>query len=287
MLYLNVLLQSAEAPWLTFFMRLLSGIITEIPLCILAVVIFWSVDKKKGIAMALTVVSTAAVNSFVKFCFKIARPFDRLPEIKKLDTTGGYSFPSGHSQQASALSFTAYLKCGKRRSVLFFGIAATLLIMLSRMYLGMHSLADVTVGAAMGILTAFLSIRLFDTADKSGKYELLYVVSAVSGIFTVIHGFDRELIVLTALSIGAVTGYIIEEKLICYRVPDKTADKIKASAIGLAVILLFKAPFALLNTELPLTAFSEYIIFGLAITGLAPCLIKIIIYGRGKNNETE
>lgn len=282
MLYLNVFLQGLEAPWLTFLMKLFSDMITEAPLCILAVVIFWSVNKRAGICAALSIISTVTLNSAIKLFFKIPRPFDRMDEIKKLDTTEGYSFPSGHCEQAAALTQTLYLASSKRKWVLMAGGAATLLMMISRMYLGMHSVLDVTVGAGLGALTGYFSVWILSCAEKSGNYHILYGISALTAIFAAVHGFDRDLTVMTALSAGAITGYIIEEKLICYKVPEKMTDKIKASAIGLAVILLVKAPFALLNTEKPLTAFFEYIIFGLAITGLAPCLINKAVYGKGK-----
>lgn len=273
----NLFLQGFESDFLTAFMKIVSDIITENPLCIIAVVIFWSVNKRSGIITALSIVSAVTINSALKLYFKIPRPFLKDPEIKKLDTTGGYSFPSGHSQQASGISTAAYVLSGRKRWVLISGIILTLLIMTSRMYLGMHSILDVTVGATLGIVTALLSVRLFEKAEESGHFSLLYIISAVSAVFSVVYKFDRDLVVMTALSVGAVTGFLIEEKYISYSVPESLGKKIAASVIGLIVILAVKSLFIPVDTSVPAAAFLEYVIFGFAITAGAPYIIKKIL----------
>lgn len=273
----NLFLQGLESDFLTAFMKIVSDIITENPLCIIAVVIFWSVNKRSGIITALSIVSAVTINSALKLYFKIPRPFLKDPEIKKLDTTGGYSFPSGHSQQASGISTAAYVLSGRKRWVLISGIILTLLIMTSRMYLGMHSILDVTVGATLGIITALLSVRLFEKAEESGHFSLLYIISAVSAVFSVVYKFDRDLVVMTALSVGAVTGFLIEEKYISYSVPESLGKKIAASVIGIIVILAVKSLFIPVDTSVPAAAFLEYVIFGFAITAGAPYIIKKIL----------
>lgn len=273
----NLFLQGLESDFLTAFMKIVSDIITENPLCIIAVVIFWSVNKRSGIITALSIVSAVTINSALKLYFKIPRPFLKDPAIKKLDTTGGYSFPSGHSQQASGISTAAYVLSGRKRWVLISGIILTLLIMTSRMYLGMHSILDVTVGAALGIITALLSIWLFEKAEESGHFSLLYIISAVSAVCSVVYKFDRDLVVMTALSVGAVTGFLIEEKYISYSVPESLGKKIAASVIGLIVILAVKSLFIPVDTSVPAAAFLEYVIFGFAITAGAPYIIKKIL----------
>ena len=145
------------------------------------------------------------------------------------------------------------------------------------MYLGMHSILDVTVGAALGIVTALLSVRLFEKAEESGHFSLLYIISAVSAVFSVVYKFDRDLVVMTALSVGAVTGFLIEEKYISYSVPESLGKKIAASVIGLIVILAVKSLFIPVDTSVPAAAFLEYVIFGFAITAGAPYIIKKIL----------
>lgn len=282
---LNVFLQSAECLALTKCMKLISDIITPVPLCVIAVIIFWSVNKRAGILTAMTVVLNVSVNSAVKLLFRVKRPFDVRSDIKKLDTTGGYSFPSGHAEQAAGMAYNFFRFSKRKKTALISGAAFTLLMMMSRMYLGMHSVLDVTVGAALGIALSYVTEKLYLKAESTGKWHILYAVTALSALFAVINSFDRDLVVMTGISLGAVTGFILEEKHVRYKVPKAFGKKVSASVIGLAVILAVKSLFLIADTEKIVWAFSEYTLFGLAITGAAPLIIQKILKEGTDNNE--
>lgn len=280
---LNVFLQGAECTALTWLMKLISDIITPVPLCIIAVIIFWSVNKRSGIILAMTVIFNVTINSALKLFFKVERPFNVRSDIKRLDTTEGYSFPSGHSSQAAGISYRAVREKRNKTAVLL-GILFTALMMTSRMYLGMHSVVDVIVGAIFGVAFAFFTEWLYKKAEDTGKFWLLYALAVISAVFAFIYGFDEELVTMTAIAAGAVTGFIIEERFIDYRVPKEPIKKILASAIGLAVILAVLAFFKLFNTESMTVEFIRYTLFGFSITATAPYLINKIIY---RKKETE
>lgn len=274
----NIFLQSLECAPLTFFMKLLSDIITPVPLCIIAVIIYWSVNKRTGIITALTIIFSVAVNTPLKLLFKIPRPHEVNPLIKKLDTTGGYSFPSGHSQQASGMGTVIFLARGKKRGALLAMAVFTVLIMVSRMYLGMHSAADVLCGALLGILSALFCSALYGYYERTKKTYVLFSITLFALIFTVLTGFDRDMAVMSAISFGAICGLIIDEKFIGYKVPCGIFKKIAASVTGLIVILLVKALFMPFDTKNLYVAFLEYSLFGLTITAGAPYIIKKVIY---------
>lgn len=275
---INVLLQGAECAALTGFMKLISDIITPVPLCIIAVIVFWSVNKRSGILLALTIIFNVTVNSALKLFFRVKRPFDVRSDIKKLDTTEGYSFPSGHSGQASGIAYRA-VKEGKSFALIS-GILATALMMVSRMYLGMHSVIDVIAGAALGVLCAAFAEAVYKKAEKTGKFWILYVIAAISAVFTLVYGLDEELLIMTAISAGAVTGFIVEERFIGYKVPETLTKKISASVIGLVVIFAVMAFFKLFNTESMAVEFIRYTLFGFSITAAAPYLINKILLRR-------
>lgn len=275
---INIFLQSFECAPLTFFMKLLSDIITPVPLCVIAVIIYWSVNKKTGMITALTVIFSVTVNTPLKLLFKILRPHEVNPLIKKLDTTGGYSFPSGHSQQASGMGTVIFLASGKKRGAFVASAAFAVLMMISRMYLGMHSVTDVLIGALLGILSALFCSWIYDFSQRTKKTYILFLMTFISVIFTVLTDFDRDMVIMSAISFGAIGGLIIDEKFIGYKVPCEPGRKIAASGIGLIVILLAKALFIPFDTEKFYTAFLEYSVFGFAITAIAPYIIKKIIY---------
>ena len=87
-----------------------------------------------------------------KYLFDRARPFIWDAEIAPLiKTPSSSSFPSGHSATAAAGALTLSVIYPAFAPLL---VAAGLLVILSRVYLGVHFPVDVLAGAAIGIATA-------------------------------------------------------------------------------------------------------------------------------------
>ena len=150
------------------------------------------------------------VNSFMKDFFNLPRPVDidetlRVPgpDYNHINIDGGNhgasgffqtlsqdiidkcraaglkspGFPSGHS--ASAAAFWISLPILARKTWLWiFGIISMLLIMISRLYLGAHFLADVTGGFLSGIIIVFIGFliyfRVFEQDVKGQKRFPMY-----------------------------------------------------------------------------------------------------------------
>ncbi|MCK7488398.1 MAG: phosphatase PAP2 family protein [Bacillus subtilis] len=87
-----------------------------------------------------------------------------------MHTSTGYAFPSGHTQGASTV-FTSTALWLKKRWMLVTAYVVTFLVAISRLYLGVHYLSDVVVGAILGIGLSFLMVRFF---QKSGNPEKAY-----------------------------------------------------------------------------------------------------------------
>ena len=76
------------------------------------------------------------------------------------------SFPSGHSTaSASVMRFFEF-----NRILLWAWIAVTILIMFSRVYLGMHYLSDVITGLILGYFIGDASIFLMEKLQKRGYF---------------------------------------------------------------------------------------------------------------------
>ncbi len=270
-------LQGFENPFLTGFFSLVSDIIAPLPLSVIAVIIYWCISKKRGIALALSVISAVTVNTGLKLIFRVPRPFNVNEGIKRMDDTDGFSFPSGHSQQAGTFAYFTVSAVKRKTLGIILGILLILSVTLSRMYLGMHTPLDVTVGVILGLMITPAVVFFTKEADEKKKTYILHAVTLISAILMVFTDFHKDFVSMTGLSFGAVTGYMIDEKYIFYRVPEKTKHKIIAGITGLITIGVVKLLFAIIPLENWYIRLLDYGTFGFAVTAIAPYLIKKII----------
>lgn len=109
---------------------------------------------KGYVTESIAIISSLSITSLLNECllkriFKRARPAHR----KKFNETiikvpNSYSFPSGHTATAFAVVPLAFISCNISIGVISFVTA--LIIAFSRIYLKVHYLSDVIVGAIVG-----------------------------------------------------------------------------------------------------------------------------------------
>lgn len=167
MLYL---LESIRVPVLNEIMLLITKLGEETAFLVVALIVFWCVDKTHGYyIMAVGFIGTMA-NQFLKLACRVPRPWVLDPDFTILEQARkeatGYSFPSGHCQSAVG-TFGAVAASSKTRWIKALCIAVCILVPLSRMYVGVHTPADVLVGSAMALLLVFLLKKpVLEQADK-------------------------------------------------------------------------------------------------------------------------
>ena len=149
------LLEKIRMPVLNEFMLLITHLGEEMTFLVLAMVFFWCVDKKRGyLIMSVGFMGTMA-NQFLKLWFRIPRPWVRDPEFTILEQAReeatGYSFPSGHTTSAVG-TFGAIAVTEKRRWIAGGAVVLAVLVGLSRMYIGVHTPADVIAGALTSVV---------------------------------------------------------------------------------------------------------------------------------------
>ncbi len=107
----------------------------------------------------------------LKGVFARGRPYLTVPGTIVVDKTEtGYSFPSGHSFSVALLST---LVARKKDKLLFFFIPFSLLVGLSRIYLGVHFPADVAVGLALGFLYGLFLNAIVDRFIEHKIFKIL------------------------------------------------------------------------------------------------------------------
>ncbi|MCR4620904.1 MAG: phosphatase PAP2 family protein [Clostridiales bacterium] len=136
--------------------------------------VYWSVSKDFGTYLLMGWSGNRLVNGALKVTFCAYRPWIRSSDIvpygNSMTTATGYSFPSGHTMNAATVYGGGAVHKGLPALLrVALGIIVAL-VALSRLYLGVHTPQDVIVGAAAGMLTMWLTLRLMRwIASHPGK----------------------------------------------------------------------------------------------------------------------
>ena len=151
--------ESIRMPGLNEFMLTVTELGGELPFLVIAMIIFWCVDKRHGYYVLSVGFFGTLANQFMKITCRIPRPWVLDPEFTILEearsAATGYSFPSGHSSNAVG-TFGSIAGVIKNQWVKIVCIAIAVLVPVSRMYVGVHTPADVLVGSAMALGFIFL-----------------------------------------------------------------------------------------------------------------------------------
>ncbi|MFX0090770.1 MAG: phosphatase PAP2 family protein [Candidatus Hodarchaeota archaeon] len=149
----NIFLQSFRNLLLDLFFLLLSEALREIELLILLIIIIWIVERRTGYILALLFLFSNYINWFLKTFFGLSRPYVDFPNDITLigPPESSYGFPSNHSQNIVSIgSFLAARFKNKWFTLLI--ILLSILMPLSRLYLGVHYLSDVIGGIFFGFV---------------------------------------------------------------------------------------------------------------------------------------
>ena len=137
--------------------------------------------KKEVFTFFLTLGITYLFVVLTKQAFMIKRPFNYL-SVEKLATEQfnplSYSFVSGHSMIASLIP--TYLITRTKKKIYALLYIYTVLIMLSRIYLGVHYYIDTIAGALVGILVPIYYSKIISLVSYHNEYFLLPLLGGIS-----------------------------------------------------------------------------------------------------------
>lgn len=173
------MLESIRTPWLDKILSTVTYLGDQYVFMALAMVILWCVDKKRGYFLLVTGFLGTVISQFLKIIYRIPRPWVKDPNFTIVEAARakatGFSFPSGHAQNAVSTYGGIALVSKRRACKIVFPILA-LLICFTRMYLGVHTLMDVIVGGGLSLILLFILWPVFRTMDKHpGRMYLLII----------------------------------------------------------------------------------------------------------------
>jgi len=158
-----------KSPFFTYFFKFITfyaSIEWFIILCIL--VFFFYNDKKFKFIIPIYIIGIALITLLMKNIFVRVRPIDLI-----LIEETGYSFPSGHSSSSLAfyglIAYLIYKSDLNKYKKLFFIISLlllSLLIGISRIYLGVHYPSDVLAGFMVGIIYFVLFVYIYNSERR-------------------------------------------------------------------------------------------------------------------------
>ena len=151
------MLEKIRIPVLNEFMLAVTTLGEETAFLVVALVLFWCVDKYIGYyTLSVGFIGTIA-NQFMKLWFRIPRPwvldsnFTILEQAREAAT--GYSFPSGHTQSAFG-TFGCVAYTTRNKSLRIAAIIIPVLVAFSRMYIGVHTPLDVGVSVIVAVIAS-------------------------------------------------------------------------------------------------------------------------------------
>ena len=246
------------------FLDSLFGIITylgdEIAFLALAIIFYWCVSKRRGLYIMTVGLFGTVINQVLKLTFKVERPWIKDPTLKpvsnSVERATGYSFPSGHTQNAAG-TFGSIAASGKGLAGWIISVVIVALVAFSRMYLGVHTPLDVFTSLVIAIALTALLYPVFKNDESVEKYMpyITVVGMALSLMFLLyfpIFGKDfsasdtnyqnglENAYTMAGCTIGLTAIYFIDKSFIKFDTHATWYNQIIKVVLGLGITLLLK-----------------------------------------------
>ena len=244
---------------LTWLMQMITYLGEETVFMVVAIILFWCVDKWKGYFILSVGFVGNICNQFLKLLFRIPRPWvydEKLIVPSAKEGASGYSFPSGHTQGAVG-TFGGIARFSKRGWLKVVCWIVVALVAFSRMYLGAHYPSDVLVSLLIGIPLVLIMYPVLRRAKESAKvmYAFLGVMLVIAVgylLFVKFWNFPADIdtenynsgakVAYTLLGslLGMVLVYTVDSRLIRFDEKAPLLGQICKVVLGVAGVLAIR-----------------------------------------------
>ncbi len=292
------LFEDIRTPFLDAFFSLITNFGAETIFVIVCFALLWCVNKRDGYYLLAVSFFGLLINQFLKITFRIPRPWVRDEAFTIVESARegavGYSFPSGHSQIAVG-TFGTIARTTKNITIKILSLLICVLVPLSRMYLGVHTFADVSVSAIIAVILIYSLRPMVSRAmtRKHGMRRLFAFMSVLSFLYLIYMEFyrfpanvDSQNLYsgidfsykMFGLVLGAWAGFEIDRKYVRFDTRAIWWAQILKVFLGLTVVLIIKEglkePLEILCHSDRLSGTIRYMLIALFACGVWPAVFN-------------
>ncbi len=309
--------ENLRIPVLDTFFMFITRLGEETLFILAGLLFFWCIDKRKGYYILAVGFAGTVINQFLKLAFRIPRPWVKNPDFTIVETARdaatGYSFPSGHTQNAVGVFGCIARSSDTPKSsirIILRGICILICILvpISRMYLGVHTPADVGVSLLIATVLVFALYPLVERATKTtgGMHRFFGIMTAVAAIFCLYvglfpfpedidavnfsHGYENAYKILGCV-LGLWLAYAIDNRYIHFETTALWWVQLLKLVLGLIPILLmktlFKAPLNSLLNGSPVAGMLRYFLIVIFAGAIWPMTFVLFSRLGKKQNKSE
>ena len=267
------------------FFTLVSDLPTSALTALIPALLFWCVNKYAGIFILFNAEIGRVINELIKGTFCVYRPWIHesglTPSTEALEKASSWSFPSGHTQFATAIygGFAFFY----RKIVPLLIIPCALIILtvaFSRNFLGVHTPQDVLFAIIYSVGLFFAAEKIFAWIGKDDERRLIFfavgtAVTLIIFLFLYFKPYPEDVLngkviidpltaradAFDALGFGLsfFLGWFLEQKFINFKTKVSSKDKLWRIIIGVAVLgVIAVAIYPLLKIFLSVEAYKFF-----------------------------
>lgn len=254
-------LETIRNPVMTAVLSAVTYLGSELLFIAAAIIAYWCVSKKTGYYLMATGFIGTITSQFLKILCHVPRPWVKDPDFTIVESAradaGDYSFPSGHTQNAASI-IGGVGRASKKTWVRVAAAAAILLVGFSRMYLGVHTPADVGVGLVWGLVLVFVLWPVFEKSDeKPRNITIVFAAATILALGCTIYvsvypwsadidadnlaAAVKNLNMMLGCSAAVLIGAPIERKKICFDTEAPLWAQVLKVVLGLVIVLALRA----------------------------------------------
>ena len=261
--------------FLDALMMFLTEFGTELVVIAVVCTLYWCANKKLAYRIGMIFFASGILVQGLKVGFHIERPWVLDPTFEPVAAAKpgatGYSFPSGHTQGASALYGTLFTAWNKR----WFKVLCAAMIVtvaFTRLYLGVHTPLDVVVSACVTLTCVFIFGKVVDALERGNSQDfMLFIVLSALAVGLCIFSFTMSATGIVAqehindcfksggAGLAFALGWYLERKYLNFDVrTDKLWKQVIKMVVGVGVTLALKSGLKLIAPDNLIVDFVRY-----------------------------